>query len=65
MTHSEPSTRTVAVCRACDSVYVAEQQADGTIRPIGVSDDCTCGEGDFCRISMPDDAGPTVARSSN
>lgn len=65
MTQAESHSRIVAVCRACDSVYVSEQQPDGTIRPIGVSDECSCGDGDFRRISVPDDAGPTVAHSAN
>ncbi|QFU83023.1 hypothetical protein [Natronorubrum aibiense] len=65
MSRSEPHSRIVAVCRACDSVYVAEQHPNGTIRPIGVSEECTCGDGDFQRVTVPNDADPTAARSSN
>ncbi|WP_306058445.1 hypothetical protein [Natronococcus wangiae] len=51
MSQAESLSKIVAVCRACDSVYVSEQKPDGTIRPIGVSADCTCGDGDFRRVS--------------
>ncbi|WP_195892435.1 hypothetical protein [Halopiger goleimassiliensis] len=51
MSRSESVSKVVAKCRACESVFVSEQLPDGTIRPIGVSADCTCGNGDFHRIS--------------
>ncbi len=65
MSSSESQSKIVAVCRACDSVYVSEQKPDGTIRPIGVSDECSCGDGDFHRVSIPDDAGPPAVHSPN
>ncbi|WP_171814669.1 hypothetical protein [Halopiger xanaduensis] len=51
MSQSKSSTKTVVVCQSCESVFVSEVKPDGTIRPIGVSADCTCGDGDFRRIS--------------
>ncbi|WP_121742351.1 hypothetical protein [Natronorubrum halophilum] len=65
MSRSESRSRIVAVCRSCESVYVSEQKADGTIRPIGVSEECTCGDGDFRRITSTGDSGPSAARSSD
>lgn len=65
MSRSESRTRIVAVCRSCESVFVSEQKPDGTIRPIGVSEDCTCGDGDFRRVAPSGDTGPTVARPSD
>ncbi|WP_290816631.1 hypothetical protein [Halovivax sp.] len=47
MSQTNAASKLFAVCRSCDSVYVAECQPDGRIRPIGVSADCTCGEGEF------------------
>lgn len=55
MSRSESRSRIVAVCRSCDSVFVSEQKPDGTIRPIGVSAACTCGDGDFRRVTPPED----------
>lgn len=51
MSRTEARSKVVAKCRSCESVFVSEELPDGTIRPIGVSADCTCGDGDFCRIS--------------
>ncbi|SDJ91608.1 MULTISPECIES: hypothetical protein [Natronorubrum] len=71
MSRSESVSRIVAVCRSCESVFVSEQKPDGTIRPIGVSQECTCGDGDFERItpsggSEPtNDGGPAVPRPSD
>ncbi len=39
-----------AVCEACGSIYVARMDPDGTLRPIGVGNDCTCGDGSFRRF---------------
>ncbi|SEH11578.1 hypothetical protein SAMN04487967_0417 [Natronorubrum sediminis] len=61
MSQSESVTRIVAVCRACESVFVSEQQPDGTIRPIGVSEECTCGDGDFRRVEAPTESDPSEA----
>ncbi|ELY61213.1 hypothetical protein [Natronolimnohabitans innermongolicus] len=55
MSWSESESRIVAVCRACESVFVSEQRPDGTIRPIGVSEECTCGNGDFKRVAPSGD----------
>ncbi|WP_049914111.1 MULTISPECIES: hypothetical protein [Haloterrigena] len=65
MSRSESGTRIVAVCRSCESVFVSEQQPDGTIRPIGVSEECTCGDGDFRRIAPSEDTAPTAAPPSD
>ncbi|WP_195893089.1 hypothetical protein [Halopiger djelfimassiliensis] len=54
MSRSASGRRIVAVCRGCESVFVSEQRPDGTIRPIGVSADCSCGDGEFERLSRPD-----------
>lgn len=51
MSRAESASKVVAVCQVCDSVYVSEQKPDGTIRPIGVAADCTCGNGEFRRVS--------------
>ncbi len=51
MSKAQSKSKVVAKCRSCDSVFVSEQLSDGTIRPIGVSADCTCGDGDFGRLS--------------
>ncbi|ELZ23850.1 hypothetical protein C477_01590 [Haloterrigena salina JCM 13891] len=53
------------MCRSCESVFVSEQQPDGTIRPIGVSEECTCGDGDFRRIAPSEDTAPTAAPPSD
>ncbi len=39
------------MCRSCNSVFVSEIRADGSIRPIGVSEECTCGNGEFRPIT--------------
>ena len=39
------------MCQSCESVFVSEIKPDGTIRPIGVSEDCTCGDGEFRPIT--------------
>lgn len=64
MSRSESGSRIVAVCRSCESVFVSEQKPDGTIRPIGVSEDCTCGDGDFRRVTPSGDDGPFEDRDS-
>lgn len=51
MSRAKSASKVVAVCQVCDSVYVSEQKPDGTIRPIGVAADCTCGDGEFRRVS--------------
>ncbi|MFC6718587.1 hypothetical protein ACFQGT_01310 [Natrialbaceae archaeon GCM10025810] len=51
MSESESVSKVIAVCQSCDSVYVSEVKPDGAIRPIGVAEECTCGDGDFKRLS--------------
>ncbi|WP_176393142.1 hypothetical protein [Natronolimnobius baerhuensis] len=51
MSKSSPQSKTVGMCRSCNSVFVSEIRADGSIRPIGVSEECTCGNGEFRPIT--------------
>lgn len=50
MSKSETKSRCFAHCRSCGATVAAEIRPDGTIRPIGVSPDCSCGDGDFERV---------------
>lgn len=51
MSVPESVSKVAAVCKNCQSLYVSELKSDGTIRPIGVSADCTCGNGEFRCVS--------------
>ena len=56
------------MCQSCESVFVSEQLPDGTIKPIGVSADCTCGDGTFRRVSPsggPEPSDDGAANQSN
>lgn len=57
MTETELDPKFVAVCDSCDTMAVSEETADGSIRPLAVPEDCTCGDGDFRRLGR--DNGPT------
>ncbi|ELY82508.1 hypothetical protein C487_02281 [Natrinema pallidum DSM 3751] len=48
-THSE-RTRAAVRCENCDAILVAEIERDGSVRPLGTSVDCVCGDGTFTRI---------------
>ncbi|WP_207592440.1 hypothetical protein [Halomontanus rarus] len=50
MTETELDPKFVAVCASCDTMAVSEETADGSIRPLAVPEDCTCGDGDFRRL---------------
>ena len=39
--------RSVAVCRQCSSALAVRVLADGSIRPIGTGDTCSCGGDSF------------------
>ncbi len=50
MVSSSAVAKTFAKCLSCDSTFVAELSADGSIRPLGIARECTCGEGDFVSL---------------
>lgn len=50
MSASEPATKVFAKCRSCDSVFVAERDGDGGLRPLGIASECNCGDGDFVSL---------------
>lgn len=54
MARSDPAEKCFAKCRSCGAMFSATQEADGTIKPIGVAPDCSCGEGDFYRMTDPE-----------
>ncbi|WP_226005032.1 hypothetical protein [Natrinema salinisoli] len=40
-------------CENCDTILVAEIAGDGSVRPLGTSEDCVCGDGTFTRLEQP------------
>lgn len=51
-TQADP-TRAAVRCESCDVILVAEVADDGSIRPLGTSGDCVCGDGQFVRLEQP------------
>ncbi|MFC6717984.1 hypothetical protein ACFQGT_10130 [Natrialbaceae archaeon GCM10025810] len=44
---SESRPRTAAICESCDRIFAAEVHRDGTVRPLGTTRNCVCGDGDL------------------
>lgn len=51
MAAGPPVSNVFARCEQCDSVFVAEEHPDGSIRPIGMAKDCRCGDGEFVVVA--------------
>ncbi|QLK24738.1 hypothetical protein HYG81_11475 [Natrinema zhouii] len=51
-THSN-QTRAAVRCESCDAILVGEITPAGSIRPLGTSEDCVCGDGSFTRLKQP------------
>ncbi|MFB1063353.1 hypothetical protein [Natrinema sp. H-ect4] len=46
-------TRAAVRCENCKAILVAEVTPAGSIRPLGTSEDCVCGDGSFTRLEQP------------
>ncbi len=47
MESSLAGERVAARCENCGNIFVSEICPDGSIRPIGTKQACSCGNGDF------------------
>ncbi|MCU4742546.1 hypothetical protein OB955_21480 [Halobacteria archaeon AArc-m2/3/4] len=54
MTETELDPKFVAVCQSCETMTVSKEAADGSIRPLAVPENCTCGDGEFRRLRRDD-----------
>ncbi|SEW24846.1 hypothetical protein [Natrinema salifodinae] len=53
MTNTAERTRAAVRCTNCQVILVAEVAQDGTVRPLGTSEDCVCGDGSFTQLEQP------------
>lgn len=53
MSTQTDSTRAAVRCEGCGAILVAEITGDDSIRPLGTSQDCVCGDGSFVRLEQP------------
>ncbi|WP_175480130.1 hypothetical protein [Natrinema salaciae] len=42
--------RAAVRCENCEAILVAEIAPGGSVRPLGTSEDCVCGDGTFVRL---------------
>ncbi|WP_121741317.1 hypothetical protein [Natronorubrum halophilum] len=50
MGDSDKTTRTIAVCEDCGTLYAALEISNEEFRPIGRRDGCECGSTDFTPV---------------
>ncbi|MGQ3412613.1 hypothetical protein ACT4ML_10190 [Natrinema sp. LN54] len=53
MSTQSDQTRAAVRCESCGAILVAEIEPDGSVRPLGTSEDCVCGDGTFARLEQP------------
>ncbi|ELY64885.1 hypothetical protein [Natrinema versiforme] len=53
MSTQSDQTRAAVRCESCGAILVAEIAPDGSVRPLGTSEDCVCGDGAFTRLEQP------------
>jgi hypothetical protein len=47
---SQSKSKCFGKCRSCGATFSATIRPDGTLKPIGIAPDCTCGDADFYRL---------------
>ncbi|WP_226482411.1 hypothetical protein [Natrinema amylolyticum] len=52
MSTQSERTRAAVRCENCEAILVAEIDRDGSVRPLGTSEDCVCGDGAFTRLEQ-------------
>ncbi len=53
MAMQSTQTRAAVRCENCDAILVGAISPTGSIRPLGTSEDCVCGDGSFTRLEQP------------